>query len=357
MTEPDIDRIATTFRRFGAAEAVENRSPLYQRLSEVVAADPALCELASHARSGQPAPNLLFAAVQFLLEDHLDDPLATFYPAFAAGREPGSALDVVFPAFCSKYRESILAILRERSVQTNEVRRSACLLPAFTELWHTTGAPLALIEIGPSAGLNLLFDRYAYDYGTGHTAGDPMSPVVLDCESRGATLPVGRGLPPVVSRTGIDLNPLDVRDEANLRWLKALVWPEHDDRRALLTSAATVVRVSPPRLLGGDVFELLPTEIANAPAGAAVCLIATFVLNQFSEEMRIRFRALLLEMSKVRDVHLVLMGVDGLFAPGPRRAGAETGLWQLHFSRGEERARELALCNPHGRWIDWHAQT
>lgn len=350
-TDADLENIATTFRRFGEMEAHENSSPLYERLAAVVAQSPELCALAAYARGGQPKPNMLFAAVQFVLADHPEEPLATFYPAISGTTASAGDPAVAFRGFCGRHSDAVIALVEQRMVQTNEVRRSACLLPAFSEVANLTSAPLALIEIGPSAGLNLLFDHYQYSY-SGVAFGPSSSPVLLDSELRGEPFLLGEGMPAVASRMGIDLNPLDLRNDEDLRWLQALIWPEHDDRRALFSAAASVLRSDPPRLLGGDVFQLLPAEIADAPAGVAVCIFATFVLNQFSVPMLERLRALLLEASLARDLWVVVMG-GSRFLPLISANSAEANLSLLHFSHGTETERLLAMCNPHGRWISW----
>ena len=351
-TDADLENIANTFSRFAEMEARENNSPLYERLSAVVAQSPDLCALAANAREGQPKPNMLFAAVQFLLADRSEDSLAAFYPGISGGPAPTTDPAGAFVDFCGRQSDAIIALVQQRMVQTNEVRRSACLLPAFSEVARATSAPLALIEIGPSAGLNLLFDHYQYSYDGVHF-GPGSSPVVLDSELRGAPLQLPTRMPVVASRMGIDLNPLDLRNDDDLRWLQALIWPEHDDRRSLFAAAASVLRSAPPRLLGGDVFELLSAEVANAPVGAAVCIFATFVLNQFSVPMLERLRAMLLDASKTRDLWMVVMG-GSRFLPLASTNHGEADLWLLHFSAGTETQRLLALCNPHGRWITWY---
>ena len=107
-------------------------------------------------------------------------------------------------------------------MQTNEVRRCCYLLPAVTLAARLAApAPLALIEAGASAGLNLGLDGYAYDYGTGTITGDPRSPLTLHCELRGGTPPpLALPAPDIAWRAGIDLSPLDPDDAA---WLRALV--------------------------------------------------------------------------------------------------------------------------------------
>lgn len=347
---PDLAAIAGTFRRFAVAEARENLSPLYERLSEIVAADAELLAVAAGTRAGQPKPNMFFAAVQYLLGEYGEDPLAAWYPALSGGGEPKGDLGAAFRGFVFEHRDDVAALLSTRMVQTNEVRRSALLLPAFAAVSASSGRRLALIEIGPSAGLNLLFDRYHYRYGQ-FEPGDVQSPVRIETEAR---LPLPEfSIPRVASRVGIDLNPLDPANPDDMRWLRALIWPEHDDRRALLDAAVSVAREHPPRLLGGDLFELLPREARAAPRDAQVCLFATFVLNQFSPEMLRRLREMLLELSSERALALLVLGASEFVAGSFPSGSPGTSLWLMEFDGGKEHSRHLARCNPHGRWIAW----
>src|SRR6185436_15630735 len=135
--------------------------------------------------------------------------LAAYYASLGGSLLPAPRAGELFAAFCAAHRAAIVEILHTRIGQTNEGRRSALLLPAFAHVYADTFRPLALIEIGPSAGLNLLFDRYGYEYGPGERAGRPDSPLLLRSESRGDPVPLL--VPLVASRVGIDLNPLDVR--------------------------------------------------------------------------------------------------------------------------------------------------
>lgn len=183
-------RLRRVFHRFAEAEAVPQGSPIYERLCEVVAGDDLLIDVAAEAAPGQPVPNLFFGAVHALLDEHRDAELAEYYPSLGSTRPVDDDIGEAFRSFVIHHRDSIVDLLRTRLVQTNEVRRSAVLLPAFATASHEAGgAPLALIEIGASAGLNLLFDRYAYRY-SGVAAGDPASPLVLETEIRGGTPPI-----------------------------------------------------------------------------------------------------------------------------------------------------------------------
>jgi len=347
----DRERLATLFRRWSAVEAVANQSPLYAVLGDVVAGDAKLLALAAEAREGQPPPNILFAAVHLLLAGRPGEPLAQYYRTLGGGREADAEAGSLFREFCLAHRDDLLPLIRTRLTQTNEVRRSALLLPAFAAIAGEAGKPLALIEIGPSAGLNLNFDRYRYRYGA-LEVGPAVSPVVLGCEPRGPAPDVQ--IPAVASRCGVDINPLDVCDEDDVAWLRALLWPEHTDRLALLDEAIEVARAHPPKLIPGDVFELLPALVAGAEDESATCLFATFVLNQFSAEMRARLRELLLELSRGRQLWLVLIGSPGFVRPGSQLAGQEQ-VWLLRLRDGRGEYREVAVANPHGRWMEYRA--
>ena len=134
-----------------------------------------------------------------------------------------------------------------RRVQTNEPARCAVLLPVLSQLPQ----PLALIEVGASAGLTLLFDQYNYDYAGHRVAGsDPHAPT-LYCQPRGP-VPLPSRVPAIAWRAGLDLNPLRVTDDADVRWLSCLVWPGESDRAARLAAAIAVARRDPPAVHRGD---------------------------------------------------------------------------------------------------------
>lgn len=345
----DLERLIFLFRYWGDVEAAANLSPLYAVFGHTVAGDPDLLALAAEATEGQPPPNVLFAAVHAVLASHKNEPLADYYASLGGSKPADPHAGALLRAFCLEHREELLPIIRSRLTQTNEVRRSAVLLPAFATIASETGMPLSLIEIGPSAGLNLLFDHYQYRYGDVRV-GDPESPVVLDSEPRGA-IP-NFGLPRVVSRAGIDINPLDVTNDEDVAWLRALLWPEHTDRLALMNAAIEVARRHRPVLVKGDLFELLTGMVAAAPGGSAVSLFATFVLNQFSAAMLTSLRRLLLGLSRERELHLVVMGFSQFIDPSIPRAG-DTSVWILRMKDGAGAYRLSSVANPHGRWIDW----
>jgi hypothetical protein len=339
------EELSREFARF-SKEVFAHHSTLYSRLALGIADDAEMLALAAHAAS-TPVTNLLFAAAQFLLLGGAEHPVAEYYPNLVASPKSGDPYPA-FRSFCLEHADEMCGILATRRVQTNEVRRCALLLPAFGLVAECAGKPLSLIEVGASAGLNLLFDRYAYDYGEGRTAGDLDSPVRIPCEIRGEkSIPLPPRTPEVASRTGLDLNPLDMRDPESGRWLEALIWPEEFAHRVpLLERAMEVARRKPPKLLRGDALDLLPESIKAAPEDSAICVFHTFTLNQFARKSRERFAATLAEHATERELYRV--SVEWL--------GSETPLLKLStFERGVERETTLARCDDHGEWIQWLA--
>jgi hypothetical protein len=224
-------------------------SPTYERLAHAVSRDAAILGLVGTLPEPKRQPNLLFSVVR-LLGGPVDDPAA--FGEFVARQWP-------------RVEPEILA----RATQTNEPGRCALLLPVLAAL----SQPLALLEIGASAGLCLYPDRYRYRYGE-HTLGD-RGPL-LDCDATGLVPP--RRLPEVVWRAGLDLNPLDVTDPADVAWLDALIWPEHHHRRERLAAAAAVAAAEPPLLVRGDAVDDLPALVAQAPAGATLVVFHSAML-------------------------------------------------------------------------------
>lgn len=324
-------------RKFTDFAAYCDTSPLYARLSRGIADDDAILALAARARPGQPVPNMLFAAVHFLLLNGAAHPLAAFYPS-VGGTDDSDPLSA-FRDFCKKQDGEIGKLLETQRVQTNEVRRCTALMPAFGQM----GKTLNVIEIGASAGLNLLWDQYAYDYGNGRKIGN--GPLTLTCEARGENgPPLPEEMPTVTGRMGIDLNPVDVTEADAVAWLRALIWPEHKERMERLTQAVEIVKRDPPELRAGDALELLPQAMADAP-DAALVVYHSFTVNQFSGEMRQRLEEIFHQHAQARDFFVVgLEGAAGL--PYPR-------LDMTAWHSGMSASKPLADADQHGAWLAW----
>jgi hypothetical protein len=213
------------------------------------------------------------------------------------------------------------------------------------------GRPLVLIEVGASAGLNLLFDRYGYDYGAGRGAGDPGAPVRFTCALHGTMLPpIHAEFPRVAARVGIDLHPIRAADTQATRWLRALVWPEHPERAAVLQQVLAIARREPLTLLAGDALTVLPQAVAAAPTDAALCIFHIATLAHFPPEARERFRELIAELARQRDLFWLSSEAVGL---GERRQRYEYVTILTAFQHGSRVERLLAYNHQHGAWLEW----
>ena len=352
LSDTPLAALAQRFIRFAEQECGDY-APLYDRLARGIAHDPELLALAAHARSGQQAPLLLLAAVHCLLLGGADHALGTFYPSIVPrAAVPTADLLPTFRAFCRDYRQALLSLLSAGLVQTNEPRRCTVLVQAFATVARLAeNRPLALIEVGASAGLTLLFDRYGYDYGARRAVGDPAAPVRFTCEVRGSVVPpLPARLPPVAARVGIDLHPICADDPQATRWLRALVWPEHPERAAVLQQALRLAQREPPTLLAGDALAILPQVVAAVPADAALCVFHIATLAHFPLEARERFRALMAELGRQRD--LFWLSSEGVGLGAQRRQG-EYVTTLTAFQQGRMVERPLASNHQHGAWLAW----
>lgn len=251
-------------------------SPLYVELCEVIAADPDLLEILASIEN-TPRPNVLLAGVQFLLLSGAPSELAGFYPSLTAEPRPTGEVGPVFREFCLAHREELAGIGSTRYTQTNECRRCVALLPM---IWASGFERFHIVDLGTSAGLNLALDRYSYRWGEVNWGSGR---VVLDTEIRGA-VPSPRPIE-VLSRTGLDLNPIDPRSETDRLWLDALTWPEHHDRRQRLRLALETLGELDVEMVGGDAVETLPGVLDSLPAGEPVVVMNSFVLLQIPADV------------------------------------------------------------------------
>ncbi len=268
-------------------------------------------------------PNLLLGAVRYLF---------------------GTPEDYhVFRAVVLDNWEEVRDVMVARRTQTNEVGRCATLLPLLARLPQ----PLALLEVGASAGLCLLLDRYRYDYGSG-IFGPADSPVVLRCQARGAT-PVPTAVPEVSWRAGIDLEPVDVKDADAVRWLEALIWPGESDRLAHLNAAIEVARRDPPAVVAGDLTQGFAGLAHQAPADATLVVFHSAVLNYVAAQDRDRFAA------EVKQLGAVWVANEGFGVLSPIEAALNPGESDAHQGDfllscdGEP----VGWTDPHGTWVQW----
>jgi hypothetical protein len=320
--DPALD-IAGNYRTF-AAEA-RGRSPQYEALAYAVAGDGGLLRFLESLPKPKRQPNLLFAAASYLL---------------------GEAPDISsLRGLLDRRGTDLAAVMLHRRTQTNEPARCATLLPALAQL----PPPLALIEGGASAGLTLLPDRYSYDFAGHRVAGlDPAAPT-MSCAVHGPA-PLPSQPPEIAWRAGLDLNPLDVTSDDDVRWLSCLVWPGEGDRAGRLAAAIATARRDPPAVHRGDLLADLPALAAQAPADATLVVFHSAVLAYVPAADRPRFA------STVAGIGAAWLSNEG---PG---VVADVPLTDAQFREARENAAfvlardgrtPLALADGHGAWLHW----
>lgn len=257
-----------------------------------------------------------------------------------AALQPDHECADAFADFCSTYANEIRAMTRERLVQTNSVRRALALWLGMNFVAGVVSGPVHLLEVGASAGLNLLFDRYGYRVG-GHTFGDAKSRVTVTAELRGdAELGAVDAAPTVASRLGFDLNPLHIDEPADQQWLRALVWPDECGRLELLDSALSVASSFAPTVRRLDLTTVDTPIDLGLPAG----------------EIRVLFHSAT-RMHVPPDQHANFdRGVDHLGAGGPAylitmEAGADQSDGVLRVRDPAGTAHDVAEIDGHVTWI------
>jgi hypothetical protein len=328
-----------------------NASPLYAHLCLNGASDPEILALVIDADRATQIPNLLFGAVHYLLLSGVQHPLAAFYPDLTPNPRTLADSYPIFQEFCRDHSDAIRQLVNTRRVQTNEVRRCSALLPAFGLIAQRSGGkPLALVEVGASAGLHLRWDRYCYNYGESMRLGDPESPVQIVVETRGEHKPpIPDQFPEIIYRIGLDLHPVDASDEAATRWLRALIWPEHKERRELLDAALSVARANPVQIITGDAAEALPDLFADAPDDAVLCVYHSYALNQMPQNIHTQTLAALESHASQRDFFRVSQEWYG--------GQDQPHLHLFSYRHGQMETELLAYCESHGRWIEWLQST
>ena len=297
--------------------------------------------LAAECRRGQPVPNLFFAAVKRAAALNADSALARHYAEIADGAPPSPDLPAAFARFRAEHAAEIADLARTRRVQTNELRRCAYLMPAFGAVSADAGGrALAIIDVGASAGLHLLWDEYRYRYSDGSEYGARDSAVLIESELRSPMPPIPSAFPEVAFRAGVDLSPVDLADDDAFGWMDALIWPDHADRAALLSAAREIWLANPPAVESGDALETLPRLLSAAPSDAALCVFHCHALNQFPPAAREEFRQILIRESHRRTVYHIP-------SEGERMSADK-------ITAGRAAATLLsARRNAHGRWIEW----
>src|SRR3954462_14874279 len=346
--------LAQLYRDFGEVDAA-GTSPLYGRVAVALSESDEALRAIEAAPVRKRHPTVILAALHDLALAGHAPALAAAYAAGDGDAAAGAAIDTLLGM-----TDSVVAIAARRRTRSDETGRGAVLYPAIAEAARRVGADaVGLIDVGRSAGLDLIVDRVGVTYSNGQSLGDPSSPVQLSCSIVGERPVPVRAIPEVVARVGVDLDPVDVTDPDDARWLRACVWPDQPERLARLDAEMALAATDPPLLLRGDPVAVLPDAVARVPLDALPVVITTWALSQVPLESRLRFLRRLDEAAADRAVAWVSAEGVGV-APamptlGDRRASGHSIVGVAVFDRSAVRAEAIGRCWSKGRWLAWLA--
>lgn len=286
----------------------------------------------------------LFGAVNRIAMAQSAGWISAYYPTL------GGRTDTVrvVPAFFDFLAANLDAVREQMrvAVQTNEVGRAAPLSAAMNHVALTTNRPLRLLEVGASAGLNLLLDRYHVD-GDGRSWGPPDSAVRLtghfaSGDPRAAVLTI-------TERRGCDVNPIDVYDPGAAAFLRSFVWPEHVERARRLDAALGIARSAPRlRVDAADACSWVAEHAADPESGRTTVIFHSIMLPYLDLEERARFTRLVRARGEAADP-------DRPFAwVALEPSDADSSVVHLTCEQWPAHRRELlATTNPHGTNVRW----
>ncbi len=349
-----LDELAQRFRSF-AGTTTSTRAPLYSQLANAAANDGDILRLLHHAPETQQIPVLLFAGVHFLLLSGEGRELAAHYPNLCATVADGDPAPL-FREFVLDHADALSAVIATRNTQTNEVGRCAQFVPPLGLLADEFGT-LAHVDVGTSAGLNLLLPHYSFEFEPGGLVG-ATSTVHLRCATRGdVPVPVPASLPRITRSIGIDQAPIDVLDDDAVRWLEACVWPDQADRFARLVAAVELARAHPPDVRQGDAVEDLVAVVHEAAVHGHPVVTNSWVLNYLPDHVRAAYVAELDLLGAEVDLSWIIAEAPaqtpGLPVPTTDPPEEITVVSLVRWRRGERDVRRLATTHPHGYWLQW----
>lgn len=274
-----------------------------------------------------------------------DDPALT-----AAYPQPGATAnaEAAWPAAAQAMVEhqAGLAAFMQHEPQTNEVRRSVCLLGGFLTIAQETGLPLRCFEIAASAGLNLSWDSYRYQLG--ETVWGPQSSVLLPTDWSGPLPPLDAKME-VIERAACDRRPVDLTDPIQRRRLLAYVWPDQFERLDRLRAAIDLALARNIKVEAADAVEWTAKTAGPAPGAATVIYHSVFWQYMPPQSQAALRRTIeYLGVGATAQAPLAWLRME---PPPENLAGMEVRL--TLWPGGQERV--LADVHPHGAVVNWRA--
>ena len=364
-TDAQRDAIRQTFLEESTRFRIS--SLLFSTLARACADDEDILELVTAARPGQSRSVLLFCVVHYLLLKSPEARLAQYFASLADQPKPATEAFPVFKEYCLEHRAEIVELLSWRTVNTNLAEKASCLVPALRHIELLSEGPLTLLELCCSAGLNMMFDEYHYDYGVGGSVGVTNSPVRLKCKVLGGGRPPLDSMPRVSRRIGVDLIKVDLSDPLQHLWMQAVLYPEWRVERARLKAALALRAQRDLQIVQGDALEVTGPLLEELPG--RVCILMSYCRGHWSANALTALHETLRRASRHRDIHRLDVDPPDSEPPQVARARlvrlAEAGISVLKkrspfrmdhtwYANGEARSTLLGEGDIFGEWLDWH---
>jgi hypothetical protein len=378
LTEFTVEDMPGFFRHF--VSEVSN-SPLYAALCPLLAEDHTALSMYADVPGTQRRPNLLLAALHYSVLRDQGHYFARWFKTVDGTRSADDPqLKNALSSFVTERFDELKELVSKGATQTNEVGRSALVLPALATLGDEQSKAVTIVEIGTSAGLNLRPHAYAITYSnpdcTSTTVGPLESPVRIATDSSQSPEPLPfTAIEALLLGTpiGVDLNPLDPTNEFQARWLCALIWPDDITRFLRLRAALNYAADNPIAIVQGDAVATVGAHIASVPTDEYPVVVTTWVLTYLTEPQRRAFCEELVLAAQTRDFAWIAMEhpayANGL--PWPEEVTATWGSQSLNpvlqtivkfgtplvvhrYQNGARSSEWIASVHAHGHWINWH---
>jgi hypothetical protein len=324
---------------------------LLDRAAEALPAEPSLraafrpwADIGRRAIFDDAAALRWLGALHDAVLEAPESPLAQAYPGPGRAGDPSRAWALVLE-FQLDHAVRVAEFMRHEP-QTNEVRRSAVLLPGFLTTAAETRLPLRILELGASAGLNQLWDQRRYRLGEALRWGPDDAPVTIDTDWRGGAPPLDAPIQ-VIERAACDRSPVLLSDPVQRRRLRAYVWPDQTDRLERLDAAVAQTLAEGVTVEREDAVVWTRRNAAPRPGVASVVFHSVF-FQYMPAESQAALTQTLSDFGAQASPAAPLAWLRMEPAPGnPAMMELRLALWP------EGRERVLATAHPHGAWVEW----
>ncbi|GAA0763388.1 hypothetical protein FHS52_002512 [Erythromicrobium ramosum] len=345
----------TTALDWQARHAEENGAPATARVIRALAGVRASDTATGRRIAAWPGltlkdamPLRLAGGFHHLLLTGADDRLAEVYAGTITDQ---SAVDAMVLDLTHKF-DALLVPWLDGPPQTNEAGRSASIMAGLLWLAQRVRAPrFDLFELGASAGVNTMIDRYFFRLGDTEV-GPSDSPMRIIPEWRGASPPAPPAAFGIASVKGCDIAPINLADPEPALRLKAYVWPDAGERMARIDAAIALAGVQPPDLVAADAGDFAAAMLARpAQAGRARVMFHSIMWQYMPAATQAlitaAFEAAGAEATPETPLGWIALETD----PATFRHELRVRLWDSDAHQGEEHL--LSQAHPHGAWVEW----